>query len=114
MAYCEKHKCTHADDIECPACEGDRALRAELDNIDEEISELQESYILIPVEKDEAAYANLLGPFKCPTCGGYIVIDGDYVEQVDTEMCCPYCTSLIYFGRTDFEPETTLAVDQPA
>jgi hypothetical protein len=31
------------------------------------------------------------GPYECPSCGGHIIFDCTYIEQVDEDIRCPYC-----------------------
>jgi len=43
----------------------------------------------------------LEGPYECPSCGGHIMIDVTYLDQVETLIICPYCESKSYV-REDF------------
>ena len=33
----------------------------------------------------------LEGPYECPDCGGHIMIDATYLDQMTLEVNCPYC-----------------------
>jgi len=35
----------------------------------------------------------LEGPYECPACGGHIMIDSTFLDQVGKEVRCPYCTT---------------------
>ena len=41
----------------------------------------------------------LEGPYKCPGCGGQAMLDGSYLEQVQSNMFCPCC------GLKSYVPE---------
>jgi DNA-directed RNA polymerase subunit RPC12/RpoP len=45
-------------------------------------------FYLIPVDKDKC---ELEGPFECPTCAGHMMLDASFLDQVTTELVCPYC-----------------------
>ena len=45
----------------------------------------------IDIEKTE-----LEGPYECPCCGGHIMLDGTYLDQVIELVICPYCDSKNY------------------
>lgn len=32
-----------------------------------------------------------VGPFECSACGGHIMFDATFVDQVTENMNCPYC-----------------------
>lgn len=34
---------------------------------------------------------DLVGPYECSYCGGHVAFDFTFIEQVETEMFCPYC-----------------------
>ena len=36
----------------------------------------------------------LEGPYECPWCGGHIMLDATYLDQVSTVLKCPYCEIL--------------------
>jgi len=33
----------------------------------------------------------LEGPYECPTCGGNIMLDATFLDQVGLTIACPYC-----------------------
>jgi len=33
----------------------------------------------------------LCGPYECPSCGGHMMIDGTYLDQVSSTVDCLYC-----------------------
>ena len=45
-------------------------------------------YEIIPVSKEKC---ELDGPYECPNCGGHMMIDFTFVDQVDNSITCPYC-----------------------
>ena len=40
------------------------------------------------VEKNKC---ELEGPYECENCGGHIMIDASFLEQVSDSITCPYC-----------------------
>ena len=38
----------------------------------------------------------LEGPYECPLCGGHIMLDATYLDQVETRIRCPYCEKFVY------------------
>ena len=45
----------------------------------------------IAVDKEKC---ELDGPYECPCCGGHIMLDATYLDQVYTNIQCPYCGSM--------------------
>ena len=41
-----------------------------------------------PVPK---ARTELEGPFECGQCGGHMMLDATFLEQVSDKVTCPYC-----------------------
>ena len=37
----------------------------------------------------------LEGPYECPWCGGHIMLDATYLEQVSTVFECLYCGNTV-------------------
>ena len=33
----------------------------------------------------------LEGPYECSACGGHIMFDSTFLDQVTEELNCPYC-----------------------
>jgi len=33
----------------------------------------------------------LVGPFECSACGGHIMFDATFIDQITEELNCPYC-----------------------
>ena len=33
----------------------------------------------------------MIGPYKCPYCGGHMSYDADYIEADRVHPICPYC-----------------------
>jgi DNA-directed RNA polymerase subunit RPC12/RpoP len=33
----------------------------------------------------------LEGPYECPRCGGHMMLDATFLDQVSTTIDCPYC-----------------------
>ena len=42
---------------------------------------------VIPVEAEKC---RMVGPYKCPYCGGHMCYDTDYLEA-NAHPICPYC-----------------------
>ena len=42
----------------------------------------------IPVSADKC---ELEGPYECPDCGGHLMLDVSFLDQVNEDICCPYC-----------------------
>ena len=36
----------------------------------------------------------LEGPYECRNCGGHIMLDATFLEQVENVSSCPYCGTL--------------------
>ena len=34
---------------------------------------------------------SLEGPYQYPKCGGHLKIDSTFLEQVQSDVICPYC-----------------------
>jgi DNA-directed RNA polymerase subunit RPC12/RpoP len=45
----------------------------------------------IPVPKEKC---ELEGPYQCSNCGGHVMLDATFLDQVDTKVGCPYCVQL--------------------
>ena len=33
----------------------------------------------------------LEGPYECPFCGGHMMLDATFLDQVASAVTCPYC-----------------------
>jgi len=33
----------------------------------------------------------LEGPYECPCCGGHMMLDATFLDQVTPAVSCPYC-----------------------
>jgi len=33
----------------------------------------------------------LEGPYECPYCGGHVMLDTTFLDQVNLKTFCPYC-----------------------
>ena len=38
----------------------------------------------------------LEGPYECPWCGGHVMLDATYLDQVELRAKCPYCDRFVY------------------
>lgn len=45
-----------------------------------------EYWKLVPADRTE-----LEGPYECPFCGGHVMLDTTFLDQVKLETTCPYC-----------------------
>jgi len=46
----------------------------------------------IPFWKSKEKHlCELEGPYECPECGGHVMLDVTYLDQVETFVYCPYC-----------------------
>ena len=41
--------------------------------------------------KAEEEKCELEGPYECPHCGGHLIVDATFLEQVSERITCPYC-----------------------
>ena len=39
----------------------------------------------------EKTKCELEGPYECTHCGGHLMIDSTYLDQVNMMILCPYC-----------------------
>lgn len=46
------------------------------------------SNALRPVRHEDV---ELEGPYECPSCGGHMMLDATFLDQVTTAVSCPYC-----------------------
>ena len=35
------------------------------------------------------------GPYECPLCGGHVLLDVSFIDQVDDTVTCPYCNKRV-------------------
>lgn len=42
-------------------------------------------------KKVEKKKCELEGPYECPHCGGHIMLDATYLDQIEDAVRCPYC-----------------------
>ena len=42
---------------------------------------------------EAVAYSNFEsdGPYECPLCGGHVILDATFIDQVNATVTCPYC-----------------------
>jgi len=38
----------------------------------------------------------LEGPYECSACGGHIMLDATFADQVGLEVICPYCKQSVW------------------
>jgi len=38
----------------------------------------------------------LEGPYECPWCGGHIMLDATFLDQVASVVVCPYCENVAH------------------
>lgn len=43
------------------------------------------------MKKIEENKTTLEGPFECENCGGHVMLDFSFLEQIDEKVWCPYC-----------------------
>ena len=67
----------------CPFCQS-------LD-IDKSSSDNKRFWISVSNSKCE-----LEGPYECPYCGGHIMLDATFLDQVELKVKCPYCAKFVY------------------
>jgi DNA-directed RNA polymerase subunit RPC12/RpoP len=48
----------------------------------------------------EKHMCELEGPYECPWCGGHIMLDATYLDQVGLRVKCPYCDRYVYTEET--------------
>jgi len=54
--------------------------------IEKEIEIVIMQWVLVSNETCE-----LEGPYKCEQCGGHVMLDATYLDQVEEFAFCPYC-----------------------
>ena len=47
------------------------------------------------ISKEKSA-CELEGPYECPSCGGHVMLDTRYLNQVESKVMCPYCEEFVY------------------
>ncbi|MHC4315628.1 MAG: hypothetical protein ACYSW3_24555 [Planctomycetota bacterium] len=40
------------------------------------------------IKKDKTSFE---GPFECENCGGHVMLDASFLEQIYDVVKCPYC-----------------------
>lgn len=53
-------------------------------------------FIEVSAEKCE-----LEGPYECPGCGGHVMLDATFLDQVQDGVSCPYCKTACYVPIVD-------------
>lgn len=43
----------------------------------------------------DPATCELEGPYECPCCHGHIMLDATFLDQVGTQVVCPYCDIIV-------------------
>ena len=70
--------------LQCPYCGSENRI--------ERISLERGKWIEAPSIMERAAID--VEPYQCSVCNGYICLDSSFLEQVDTNVVCPYCRSI--------------------
>lgn len=39
-------------------------------------------------------FCELSGPIECVTCGGHLMVDDSFIDQVSGTITCPYCGTI--------------------
>jgi len=68
----------------CPFC-----LSVDIEKFD------SNSNIKFWISKKESM-CELEGPYECPWCGGHVMLDATFLEQVELKVRCPYCGKFAY------------------
>lgn len=58
----------------------------------------------LPKEKH---LTKLEGPYECPECGGHVMLDAIYLDQVEEIAYCPYCTARGNVTEEEITPEAS-------
>lgn len=54
------------------------------------------------------------GPYQCPECGGHVILDATYLEQVKLNVKCPYCGKSVWTsGEYEESPGELIIVQAP-
>ena len=48
--------------------------------------------IIMEWKPKEKHLCELEGPYECEDCGGHVMLDATYLDQVEKFAYCPYCT----------------------
>jgi len=62
--------------------------------VQEKISHLKATAMGAKFEGVEEERVELEGPFECSSCGGHLMIDVSYLDQVSYKITCPYCQNV--------------------
>ena len=46
-------------------------------------------------KKVDPKECKLEGPYKCPICGGHVMLDVVYLDQGEPITSCPYCPAIL-------------------
>ncbi len=52
-------------------------------------------------KKVDKEKTELIGSYECEQCGGHIMLDATFLEQVDTKLQCPYCSVPIVYSEEE-------------
>lgn len=58
------------------------------------IDELKAQSIQSRFEEVEVERVELEGPFECSSCGGHLMVDVSYLNEVSYKITCPYCQNV--------------------
>jgi len=87
------------------------------EQLEAELQTKKDTQKWVEVDAEKCA---LDGPYECPACGGYIMLDGTYLDQVQIEVPCPYCQADLYVEDEEQDtqklpcPECGTLVEFPA
>lgn len=65
-----------------------------IDLVQNEIGQMKATATGARFDEVEEVRAELEGPFECSKCGGHLMVDATYLDQVSLKITCPYCQNV--------------------
>ena len=81
--------------IECPFCHSSDIEKFD-SNTNKKSWKLGSDINRKPLKLVSCSKCELEGPYECPWCGGHMMLDATFLDQVSTVLECPYCDYTIY------------------
>lgn len=75
----------HLDETQCERL---------IELVQDKIAHLKATATGASFEGVEEERAELEGPFECSSCGGHLMIDVSFLDQVSYKITCPYCQNV--------------------
>lgn len=65
-----------------------------IERVQERISYLRAQATGSKFEEVDHQKVDLDGPFECSSCGGHLMVDVTFLDQVSWKITCPYCNKV--------------------